>query len=274
MMKHRFEVTSVDELNCDKIQCQSSEKIPLINITDEIPQLPSSVPSFTTINEINQPSPSLFNRFLEDVKKTVSLAILNQNLNPVSSPIVHYNSTTNGNLNSKVEEPDSNYSTIQSNVSDTNSLRLTNRFLYELRLKRRELREKTHDLSIEQRIALHRCQRNQNRLRAQDIFDVHFELDDNHDDRDSQFLNEGLQEKIRSNIFNELDRQSMKKYYKEYRQLIFGRTLLMLFTSLIVFMSTALVYVVIDLYDRAKYLDIKFPDNKFISMIYDQMAAD
>ncbi|CAF4228743.1 unnamed protein product [Rotaria socialis] len=119
------------------------------------------------------------------------------------------------------------------------------------------------------RIALNRCQRNQNRLRAQDIFDVHFELDD---DRDSQFLNEDLQEKIRSNIFNELDRQRMKKYYKEHRQLIFGRTLLMVFTSLIVFMSTTLVYVVIDLYDRAKYLDLNFPDNKFISMIYDQMA--
>ncbi|CAM4917833.1 unnamed protein product [Rotaria socialis] len=268
-MKHRFEVTSVDELNRDKIKCQPSEKLPLINITDEIPQLPSSVPSFTTINERNQPSPSLFNRFLEDIKKTASLAILNQNLNPVSLPIAHYNSTTNGNLNSKVEEPDSNYSTIQSNVYDTNSLRLTNKFLYELRLKRRELRAKTHDLSIEQRIALNRCQRNQNRLRAQDIFDVHFELDD---DRDSQFLNEDLQEKIRSNIFNELDRQRMKKYYKEHRQLIFGRTLLMVFTSLIVFMSTTLVYVVIDLYDRAKYLDLNFPDNKFISMIYDQMA--
>jgi hypothetical protein len=44
-------------------------------------------------------------------------------------------------------------------------------------------------------------------------------------------------------------------------------------TSLIAFMSFTLIYVVLDLYDRAHYLDMKLPENEFIPMIYDKTTG-
>lgn len=71
-------------------------------------------------------------------------------------------------------------------------------------------------------------------------------------------FNEDTQEKIRNNIFDELDRQQMKQFHKtQHRQLVFGRALLMFITSILIFMGVTLVYVVIDLYDRATNLRIK-----------------
>lgn len=268
-MKKRFEVTPVNEINRDKKPVHPSEIIPLINVSNEIPSSHSSHPLFTTINETTQPSTYLYNRFLIELKKHLSPTAIIQNLIPPSQSSIHSNNNANENLNNKIDETDSNYSTIQSTVNDTNSLRVTDKFLYELRLKRRELNEKTKGLPIEQRIALNRYQNYPRRMRAQDIFDIHFELED--DDKDNnQFLNQDLQETIRNNIFDELDHQRFKKYYKQYRQLIFGRILLMIFTCVFLFMSITLVYVVGDLYDRAKYLDLNLPDNKFLPMSYDK----
>ncbi|CAF1286623.1 unnamed protein product [Rotaria sp. Silwood1] len=276
MMKHRFEVTSVDELNRDNKSFQPSEIIPLIDIQSEIPSSSSSfplVPSITTINETKTTPTRSYNSSLQQSKISSSAIDLHQDVDSSSLPIVHTNSNTNTNVNGKIEEIDSTYATTHSNNYDTNSFSLTNKFLYELRLKRRELREKTKNLSIEQRIALNRYQHNQNRKRAQDIFDVSFESSDNDDLKDNLF-NQDLQEKIRNNIFNELDRQQMKQYYKQKRQLVLGRAMFMVFISLLTFMSFTLIYVVIDLYDRAQYLDTKLPDNKFISMIYDKISND
>ncbi|CAF2948939.1 unnamed protein product [Rotaria sp. Silwood2] len=270
MMKHRFEVTSVDELNRDNTSFQPSEIIPLINIKNEIPSSSSLlVPSFTTINETIKPSTRSYNSFLQQLKQSSSTTDLRQDVNSSFLPTMHTNNNRNVNVNGKIQEIDSAYSTTQSNNYDTPSLNLTNKFLYELRIKRRELREKTSHFSIEQRIALNRHEHNQNRKRAQDIFDINFELNDNDNLQDNLF-NEDLQEKIRNNIFNELDRQRMKQIHKQHRQLILGRVMVMIYTSLLVFMSITLIYVVIDLYNRAQYFNTKLPDNQFLSMIYDK----
>ncbi|CAF3483717.1 unnamed protein product [Rotaria sordida] len=269
MIKHRFEVTSVDEFNRDNISFQPSEIIPLINIKNEIPStLFPLVPSIITINETSKTSTRSDNNFLQQLKKSSSTTDLTQDIKSTSLPIIHTNSSTNTNINSIVEDANATYSTIQSNSFDTNSPHLTNKFLQELRLKCRELRDKTKNLSIEQRIALNRHQNNQNRPRAQDIFAVNFELNYN-DDLQDNLLNEDLQEKIRNNIFNELDHQRMKQYQKQYRQLVFGRAMLIVFISLLAIMSITLIYVVINLYSRVQYVDTKLPDDKFLPMIYD-----
>jgi len=136
--------------------------------------------------------------------------------------------------------------------------------------------KKSRNLNIDQRIELNRFQHGRVIKRAQDIFDVHFELNDDDDDNNNNnnmqyhLFNEDTQEKIRNNIFYELDRQRMRQFHKQHRQLILGRALLMFITSLLMFMGITLIYFVIHLYDRANYLDTKLDDNEFISMIYDE----
>ncbi|CAF4479825.1 unnamed protein product, partial [Didymodactylos carnosus] len=66
------------------------------------------------------------------------------------------------------------YSTTHSSQTQGGNSKTTNKFLNELRRKGRELREKRKDMSIEQRILQHKT----HHLRAQDIFDVHFGVDD------------------------------------------------------------------------------------------------
>ena len=166
---------------------------------------------------------------------------------------------------------------MQSNVYETNSIRPTNKFLQELRSKRRELQEKSKNVSIDQRIAFHRRQHPRRIVRAQDIFAVHFELNDEDDYpiplTEENLFTEESQEKIRNDIFAELNRQQIKQYYKQHRHLLFARALLLLMTALFAFMSFTLVYVVSDLYDRGRYLDTKLPENEYISMIYDQVKT-
>jgi len=268
---HRFKVIPVKELNHDKISFQPSEIIPLINIENDIPSPPPVPSSFTLINETKKSSPRLFNSFKQRLKTSSSTIDLRYK-NDTSLSRIHSKSTTNLNVNKEPEEPDSYNSTIHSNNTlDTNSLRLTNKFLHELRSKHRELRNKKHDLSIDQRLALNRYHRyHQDTTRAQDIFDIHFELyDDDDDNIQNNLADEDFQEKIRNDIFHELDRQRMKQFHKQHRQLVLGRALLLFITSLLAFMSITLIYVVIHLYDRAKYVDTKLPDTEFISMIYD-----
>ena len=71
----------------------------------------------------------------------------------------------------------------------------------------------------------------------------------------SNLFNEDTQEKIRNDIFNELDRQRKKQFHKQHRHLVLGRALLMFITSLLAFMSITLIYVVIHLLDKVKYFD-------------------
>jgi hypothetical protein len=258
MTTRRFVVTPVSEHNRDQQLSQPSELIPLINIENDIPFPPPLPPPFTLVNEINKPSTRLFNSFLHRLKpNSSSVDIIAQD----ELPIPH--------LGGETDELDPDYLTTHSNTFDTNSLRLTNKFLHELRLKRREFHDKAKNLSIDQRIALYRRQADRDLIRAQDIFDVHFESNDN-DNIQDDFFNEDLQEKIRSNIFHELDRQRIKQYHKQHRQLVLGRALLMFITSLLAFMSITLVYVVLDLYSRAKNLDTKLSDNEFMPMINDK----
>lgn len=259
MTTNRFEIVPVNEYNQDEI-------FPLIDKDNSIPNPPSLPSSLTLINEKNKSSPRLFNSVFKHKKTCVSSAEFSRKHETL--PIIYSKSATNLHVNKENDEPDDSVqSTIQSNTLDTNSFGLTNKFLHELRTKRRELRAKSRNLSIDQRIALNRYQYNENILRAQDIFDVHFELDDDNDNIKYNVFTEDAQEKIRKNIFHELDRQRMKQYHKQYRQLVLGRALLMFITSLLLFMSITLVYVVIELYDRANSLDIKIPDIEFIPMI-------
>jgi len=271
MTTHRFEITPVNEFNRDKISFQPSEIVQLINRDNDIPSPPPLPTSLTLINETNQSSPRLFNKFLRRIRRSSStIDFVRKNDTSSLSPI-HSHSTTNLTVNKEPEEADSVHSTIHSNTMDTNSLPLTNKFLHELRLKRRELHDKARHLSIDQRIALNRFKYDGNITPAQDIFDVHFALNDDDANNNMQYniFNEDAQEKIRSNIFHELDRQRTKQFHKQHRQLIFGRALLMFITSLLIFMSITLIYVVIDLYNRANDLDIKLVDDEFLPVIYD-----
>jgi len=270
MTTHRFEITPINELNRDKISSQSPEMIPLINQENDIPIPPPLPISLTLINEKTKSSPRLFNSLLHRVKTSSSTADLMRKNNTSSLQIKHSVSTTNLTVNKEIDDTDSVHSTIHSNTFDTNSLHLTNKFLHELRLKCRELHDKSRNLSIDERIALNRFQYERDIKPAQDIFDVHFELnDDNNNNMQNDIFNEDAQEKIRNNIFYELDRQRMKQFHKQHRQLIVGRALLIFITSLLAFMSITLIYVVIDLYNRANYLDPQVVDNEFLSMIYD-----
>jgi hypothetical protein len=243
MASNRFEIAPInDQKNRKNKSFQSSEIIPLINIQTSIP----TSSSFTSINEINKTSTRLFDSLLHRSKAYLSTLSI-----PHSSSI----------KNSTAEETVSCHSTIHLNPIDN----LTNKFLHELRLKRRELQEKAKNLSIDQRIALNYHRHGRAMIHAQDIFAINFELDDN-DDKQSDLIDEDKQEQIRNNIFHELDRQRIKQYHKRHRHLVFARALLILVTSFLVFMSITLIYIVIHLIDQVKSYDT---DTQFISMIYD-----
>ena len=242
---NRFQITPIN----DNIASQPSEIIPLINI--EIPSPPPT--SITPINEINKTSVQRINNLLHRSK-------LNSSGTKIDSSVIS-NSHSNSYANLTVEDNDSCYSTVHSNSHDG----LGNKFLQELRSKRHELREKTKHLSIDQRIAIIRHKHNREKIRAQDIFDVNFELTDD-DDKQSDLINEDTQEQIRHDIFHELDRQRRKQFQKQHRHLVLGRAFLMFITSFIAFMSITLIYVVIHLIDKVKYFDT---DPEFLPMIYD-----
>jgi len=293
MTTRRFEVTSVCESNCNNSPPQPVEIISLVHIENEIPPPPPLPASISSVNEKNSTRissklsyPILTRKSLEPRRcSTIAATIssITKQINKSSSVDIidktstHPNSTnkTNFIIGNETEEVDA-YSTVQSNNYDTNSSRITNKFLQELRLKRRELHEKAKNISIDQRIALRRRQNQRTILRAQDIFDVHFESNDDEDNlplSESNLFTEESQEKIRSDIYNELNRQRKKQFHKYHQHLLLGRALLMLMTSLLAFMSFTLIYVVLDLYNRANYLDIKLPENEFIPMISDKTKA-
>jgi hypothetical protein len=262
MTTRRFEVKSANELNRNKILSQPSEMLPLINTANNIPTPPPLPTSFASINETNKKSARIFNNVLHRVKTSSSTTDMTRKVDSSSLPVFHSQSTTSLTAIGDVEGG-------HSNTFDTNSHRSANKFLHELLLKRRELHVKAKNLPIDQRIALNRSQHDRDRLRAQDIFAVHFELNDT-DNIQTDFFNEDVQENIRNKIFHELDRQRKKEYHKQHRQLVLGRALLMFITSLLIFMSLTLIYVVINLYNRAQYLDTKLADNEFLPMISDE----
>jgi hypothetical protein len=288
MSSHRFEVARVAESNPKNSPAHPSELIPLVHIENEIPPpppLPASICSKNGKDSNRSPS-KLFStilqrKFLDTRRRATIAAAMTSMGNKIkqssSANMIHQIDSTSTIPNSinqakfvignEGEESDA-YSTIQSNNYDSSSSR-ANKFLQELRSKRRELLEKAKNISIDQRIALRRREI----LRVQDIFDVHFELNDDENNfslPESNLFTEESQEKIRNDIYNELNRQREKQCHKYHQHLLLGRLLLVFMTSLLVLMSLTLIYVVIDLYDRANYLDAKLPESEFISMIHDK----
>lgn len=275
MTSNRFRIIPVNESKHDnQIPKQLSESIPLISIDKDPPQAPPISSSLTLINEKTKSSPRLINSFLQRLKTSSSTNDFKSKTDSSSLPINQTNSNVNLNINNKeVDDAESYNSTLH--TTDTNSFRLTDKFLHEIRLKRRELHEKSQNVPIDQRIALNRFQYQQELIRAQDIFDVHFVLDDDmKNNAQGGLFDKDNQQRIRTRIFNELDRQRMKQYHKQRRQLVLGRALLMFITSVLLFMSITLVYVVVDLYDRANSFDSTMNNEEFISMIYDSTANE
>ncbi|CAF1683947.1 unnamed protein product [Rotaria magnacalcarata] len=293
MAARRFEVTPVIESDRETSAMQRTEMVPLINIENEIPSAPPPLSIYIASNggkNKNRTSSRIFSKILQrrysdirrratvaaagdfrndQIAKSLSADIINQtdSKSTLSLPSQH----TSAAIDQQVEEIDT-YSTMQSNNYDTNPLNVTNKFLQELRLKRRELRDKAKNISIDQRIAFNRRQNRRVIVRAQDIFDVHFETHDEDDTPilESTIFTEEYQEKIRGDIFNELNRQRMKEYHKNRRHLVLGRSLLMFMTALFVFMGLTLIYVVFDLFGRITHLNANTSENIFISMTYDQ----
>ncbi|CAF2409845.1 unnamed protein product [Rotaria sp. Silwood2] len=294
MASHRFEVTVVPEPNRNVSSIERSEIIPLIHIENEIPTpppLPAALPSVYEKNK-NRTSSRFFNTILLrkslDIRRRATIAaavgsISDQLKKSSSVDAIHKteSKSTPPSATSQIDliiapevEESDTYSTVQSNNYDTNPLRITNKFLQELRAKRRELHEKSKNIAIDQRIDLNRRRKQRTIVRAQDIFDVHFQLNNDDDDElpllEPNIFTEESQEKIRNDIYNELNRQRVKQYDKQKRHLILGQSLLLFMTSLLAFMSLTLIYVVFDLYNRANHSDAKIPENKFISMINDK----
>ncbi|CAF3232279.1 unnamed protein product [Rotaria socialis] len=290
METRRFEITPVVESNHETSAMQQTEMVPLINIENEIPRPLSTYIASNDGKNKNRTGSRLFSKILQqrysDIRRRATVAAADdfssdQITKSSSADIIHQTDSkstlslpsryTNAAIDQQVEEINT-YSTIQSNNYDTNPLNVTNKFLQELRLKRRELRNKAKNISIDQRIAFNRRQNQRVIVRAQDIFDVHFETQDEDDTPilESTIFTEEYQEKIRGDIFNELNRQRMKEYRKNQRHLLLGRSLLMFMTVLFLFMSLTLIYVVFDLFGRITYLNAKIPENIFISMTYDQ----
>ena len=231
----------------------STEQIPLIHFEHEIPPPPP-------------PLPASMAKKLFDVRRRATIAAaMNQPVKKSRSMgIIHSNGT------SHLSHDDSDVDSSQS--SDGLPVRTTNKFLEEIRLKRQELIAKAKNISIDQRIAFHRRQRTRNPC-AKDLFNIHFEIDDDEENistKESHLFTEESQEKIRGDIFKELDRQRRKQYHKYHRHLLLGRALLVGITLLLIFMSLTLIYVVFDLYDRANFLDTKLPENQFVSILSDK----
>ena len=285
MSTRRFQVTLVPESNS---LVHAAEMIPLIEIENEIPSPPPLPASLSSTNG-NQVSSRASNPIVQNKSFNVrrratiaaAMAFMGSQIKKSSSAnVFHTIDTTSTNLETENENGTAEfdvYSTTQSNNYDTNPSGLTNKFLQELRSKRREFRDKAKNISIDQRIAFHRRANQRVIRRAQDIFDVHFELHDEEDNlptTEINFFTEESQEKIRKDIFNELDRQRKKHYHKQHQHLLLGRSLLAIMTLLLIFMGLTLTYVVIDLYDRARHLDAKLPENEFISMINDKTTKN
>lgn len=228
------------------------ELIPLIRFENEIPPPPPLPASMSKKSFDARRRATMAAAMNQPVKRTSSLGMIPSN---DIERLVH---------------DDSDIDSInQSQSNDGQPTRITNKFLEELRGKCREFRVKARNLPIDQRIA---------RLRttnpcAKDLFKIHFEINDDDEDnqptKDSHFFTEESQEKIRGDIFKELDRQRRKQFDKYHRHLLVGRALLVGITLLLIFMSLTLIYVVFDLYDRANFLESKLPDNEFISILSD-----
>ncbi|CAF1129773.1 unnamed protein product [Didymodactylos carnosus] len=180
------------------------------------------------------------------------------------------------------------YATTHSSQTQDDTCKITNKFLNELRRKGRELRERRNNMPIDQRILQHKS----HQLRAQDIFDVHFGIDDygtkevtwgwNIDPSDEYnqqiktphiydynlnnivkvplLYDEKVQQQIKADIYDELNRQRNKTLYKQHRHIFVGRVLFILVSSFFGFMAFTLIYVVSSLYNRADYA--KLPDNE------------
>lgn len=269
MSTRRVNVEIASELNRNhslpSIATENTERIPLVQIEHEIPSPPPLPASISDINKKQMTSNRSFDMRRRatiaaaakaSIRKTSSIGIINQTDSTIVS--CHDDSDIDS-------------------IHQSNSSRTTNKFLQELRLKRRELKAKAKNFTIDQRIAFNRREQQRTRPRAQDIFDVHFECADGDDDIEENLLKtnvhlftEESQEKIRDDIFQELDRQRKKQFHKYHRHLLFGRTLLVLTTLFLIFMSLVLVFVVIDLYDRAQSLNSKLPDNEFVSIDLDK----
>ena len=255
---HRFQVTRVPEIALQPAT-------PIIHVENEIP-LPPPLPTNIIRSILKSKSFDTRRRATisaalatekHQLRKSTSIDVL-QNFEPIDEN----------------DESDV-YSSIQSNGSDVGRSKNTNKFLHELRLKRRELREKAKNFTIDQRISFLRRENQRQILRAQDIFAVHFE---SHDDNEpslslkpTKLFTEEVQEQIRTDIYKELDRQRSKQFDKHYRHLILGRTLLVFMTLLITFMSLTLICVVVDIYDRAKTLDFTLPDNEYLPISKPQL---
>lgn len=265
MTTHRFKVTSVKEFDRDKLTSPPSELLPLMNVPNDIP----TTPSLTSVNETIRPPTKLFNSVIEKLKSSSSTLDFMRRSDSSSLPVRNANSVTNLAIGAESEGGDSCYSTVHSNALDTNSLRLPNKFLQELRSKRREIREKGKNMPIDERIAQNRCQNDQEILRAQDIFDIHFELNEN-ENLPANVFNENSQAEIRNKIFHELDRQRRRQFHKQRRQQVLARAFLMFITSILLFMGITLVYVVVNLYDRIGDIEKTFLNIDFISMINDK----
>ena len=134
MTSPRFQITPVN----DNIESQLAEIIPLINIENSSPP-PATI---TPINETNKTS-------IRSISNLLHRSKLNSSGTKID-PSVISDSHSNSCANLTVEENDSCYSSVHSHSHDG----LANKFLQELRLKRRELRDKAKNISIDQRIAL------------------------------------------------------------------------------------------------------------------------
>lgn len=275
MTSNRFRIIPVNEFKQQQqTSKQLSESIPLINIENDPPQAPPISSSLTLINEKSKSTPRLINSFIQRLKTSSSTYDFKDKTDTSSLPINQSDSNQNLHVNNKEGDDVESYNSTL-HTMDTNTLHLNDKFLHEIRVKRRELHEKGGNISIDQRIALNRFRYQENILRAQDIFDIHFELDDEtKTNNQTDKFNEDDQQRIRTRIFNELDRQRIKQFHKQRRQLVLGRALFMFFTSVLLFMSITLIYVAADLYDRANSLDLTMNDEEFVSMVFDKSTEE
>ena len=208
-------------------------------------------PVFETITERSacQPPTRSFSTYLRqkcfDTHRRASISVLSD-----TRSLMIIDPETND-----IDDPD-HYSSIQSNTSKG-----TNKFLQELRAKRRELQIKAKNFPIDQRIASHRRENPQPILRAQDIFAVHFQQNDDKyslASNEENLFTEEFQDKVRNDIFKELNRQRMKEYQKQFRARLLARSLFLLMLIILTLMSCTLISGVFHFYHRADNLNMSF----------------
>lgn len=289
MAANRFKVTSVPEPTRKNPTTERPEKIPLIHVESEILS-PTSVSTYISPSNgktKNRSSSRIYNKILQrrssDIRRRATIAAAtdpdNNEFKKSSSAdaisqadsksrVSLTTSLTDAPIGSKVEESDT-YSTVHSNYYDTNQKSITNKFLQEIRLKRREIREKAKNISIDQRIAFNRRENQRKILHVRDIFDVHFEPNDedyNAPIVEPTIFTEEYQEKVRNDIYNELNRQRKKQHDRQYRQLILGRALLMVMIALLTYMSILLIFYMSNTLSRLTSLITNITDNQFVPM--------